>query len=146
MRLAEAAHAHYGFNDFKLKGGVLAGADEMKAVEALAARFPQARITLDPNGAWSLDEAIALCKGKHDVLAYAEDPCGAEQGFSRPRDYGGVSPRHEPAHGNQHDCDGLAATAPRDSIACRRYSARRSALLDHAGFSARGAGVPRQRT
>ena len=24
VRLAEAAHAHYGFNDFKLKGGVLA--------------------------------------------------------------------------------------------------------------------------
>jgi glucarate dehydratase len=82
VRLAEAAKAHYGFNDFKLKGGVLSGADEMKAVEALAARFPDARITLDPNGAWSLSEAIALCKGKQDVLAYAEDPCGAEQGFS----------------------------------------------------------------
>jgi glucarate dehydratase len=82
LRLAEAAHANYGFNDFKLKGGVLSGADEMKAVEALAARFPEARITLDPNGAWSLQEAIALCKGKQDVLAYAEDPCGPEQGFS----------------------------------------------------------------
>ncbi|HUV70331.1 MAG TPA: enolase C-terminal domain-like protein [Terracidiphilus sp.] len=82
VRLAEAAKAHYGFNDFKLKGGVFSGADEMKAVEALAARFPEARITLDPNGAWSLSEAIALCKGKHDVLAYAEDPCGAEHGFS----------------------------------------------------------------
>lgn len=82
VRLAEAAHGHYGFNDFKLKGGVLAGAQEMQAVEALAARFPNARITLDPNGAWSLDEAIALCKGRHNVLAYAEDPCGAEQGYS----------------------------------------------------------------
>jgi len=82
VRLAEAAKAHYGFNDFKLKGGVLAGAEEMKAVEALAARFPEARITLDPNGAWSLREAIALCKDKQNVLAYAEDPCGAEQGFS----------------------------------------------------------------
>jgi glucarate dehydratase len=82
VRQAEAAHARYGFNDFKLKGGVLAGADEMKVVEALHARFPKARITLDPNGAWSLKDAIALCKGKHDVLAYAEDPCGAEEGFS----------------------------------------------------------------
>ncbi len=45
-------------------------------------RFPEARITLDPNGAWSLQEAIELCKGKQDVLAYAEDPCGAEGGFS----------------------------------------------------------------
>ena len=87
MRLAEATHAHYGFNDFKLKGGVLAGAEEMQAVEALAARFPQARITLDPNGAWSLDEAIALCKGKQNVLAYAEDPCGAEHGSPAARSW-----------------------------------------------------------
>ena len=82
LQLAEAAQARYGFSDFKLKGGVLAGAREMEAVSALAERFPNARITLDPNGAWSLEEAIRLCKGKQHVLAYAEDPCGAEQGFS----------------------------------------------------------------
>jgi glucarate dehydratase len=82
VRLAEAAQLRYGFEDFKLKGGVLAGEREMEAVTALAARFPQARITLDPNGAWSLDEAVQLCRGKQDVLAYAEDPCGAEAGFS----------------------------------------------------------------
>ena len=82
VRLAEAAHARYGFQDFKLKGGVLAGAHEMEAVAALAERFPDARITLDPNGAWSLDQAVQLCSGKQDVLAYAEDPCGAEKGFS----------------------------------------------------------------
>jgi glucarate dehydratase len=79
---AEAAYARYGFNDFKLKGGVLSGAEEMKAVEGLAKRFPKARITLDPNGAWSLKEAIGLCKGRGDILAYAEDPCGAEAGYS----------------------------------------------------------------
>jgi glucarate dehydratase len=82
VRLAEAARARYGFNDFKLKGGVLRGEDEIAAVTALAERFPGARITLDPNGAWSLDEAIKLCRGRHRVLAYAEDPCGAENGFS----------------------------------------------------------------
>jgi glucarate dehydratase len=82
MRLAQAAHDHYGFNDFKLKGGVLAGEREIETVTALAARFPDARITLDPNGAWSLDEAIRLCAGKRGVLAYAEDPCGAEHGYS----------------------------------------------------------------
>jgi glucarate dehydratase len=82
LRLAEAAQARYGFHDFKLKGGVLAGTQEMETVTALAERFPQARITLDPNGAWSLSDAIALCRGKQHVLAYAEDPCGAEQGLS----------------------------------------------------------------
>jgi len=82
VRLAEAAQAHYGFQDFKLKGGVLRGEEEMAAVTALAQRFPQARITLDPNGAWSLQEAVRQCRGRDDVLAYAEDPCGAEQGYS----------------------------------------------------------------
>jgi glucarate dehydratase len=82
VRLAEAAQARYGFRDFKLKGGVRSGAEEMEAIVALADRFPEARITIDPNGAWSLREAVALCQGRRDVLAYAEDPCGAESGFS----------------------------------------------------------------
>jgi glucarate dehydratase len=82
VRLAEAARARYGFNDFKLKGGVLAGEQELAAVTMLAQCFPDARITLDPNGAWSLAEAVRLCRGQHQVLAYAEDPCGAEDGFS----------------------------------------------------------------
>ena len=82
VRLAEATHDHYGFADFKLKGGVLPGEQEIEAVTAIAKRFPNARVTLDPNGAWSLDEAIRLCKNMHGILAYAEDPCGAEAGFS----------------------------------------------------------------
>jgi len=82
VRLAEAAHARYGFDDFKLKGGVLPGETEIAAATVLAERFPRSRVTLDPNGAWSLKEAIGLCQGKHNVLAYAEDPCGAEDGYS----------------------------------------------------------------
>ncbi len=50
VRLAEAARARYGFNDFKLKGGVLAGDAEVDAVTAIHERFPDARVTLDPNG------------------------------------------------------------------------------------------------
>jgi glucarate dehydratase len=82
VRLAEAAYERYGFKDFKLKGGVLRGEEEIEAVTALAERFPDARITLDPNGAWSLQDAIRLCRDQHHVLAYAEDPCGAENGYS----------------------------------------------------------------
>jgi glucarate dehydratase len=82
VQLAEAAQARYGFQDFKLKGGVLRGEDEIVAITALARRFPDARITLDPNGAWSLEEAVLLCRGLHGILAYAEDPCGAEKGYS----------------------------------------------------------------
>lgn len=82
VELAAAAKDRYGFKDFKMKGGVLPGEQEIETVTALASAFPDARITLDPNGAWSLDEAIRLCKGMNHVLTYAEDPCGAENGYS----------------------------------------------------------------
>ena len=82
VRQAEATYDHYGFRDFKLKGGVLPGSEEVKAVHALKERFPEARITLDPNGAWSLREAVELCRPLVGTLAYAEDPCGAEGGYS----------------------------------------------------------------
>lgn len=82
VRLAEAARERYGFRDFKLKGGVLPAAEESKAVIALADRFPDARITLDPNGGWLLADAVTTCRELTGVLAYAEDPVGPEGGFS----------------------------------------------------------------
>ena len=82
VRLAEAARERYGFSDFKLKGGVLSGEAEVEAVTALHERFPQARVTLDPNGGWLLQDAIHLLRDMRGVMAYAEDPCGAEDGFS----------------------------------------------------------------
>lgn len=82
VRLAEAAQARYGFEDFKLKGGVLRGEEEVEAIHALHERFPQARVTLDPNGGWLLKDAVRLMRGMHGILAYAEDPCGAEGVYS----------------------------------------------------------------
>ena len=82
VRLAEAAHQRYGFEDFKLKGGALRGEEEIEAIRALHERFPQARITLDPNGGWLLRDAVRLCRDMHGVMAYAEDPCGAEGAYS----------------------------------------------------------------
>jgi glucarate dehydratase len=82
VRLAEAARDKYGFNDFKLKGGVLRGDEEVDAIVALHERFPEARVTLDPNGGWLLKDAIRLGQRMRGVVAYAEDPCGAEEGFS----------------------------------------------------------------
>ncbi|MGZ5182014.1 MAG: enolase C-terminal domain-like protein, partial [Ramlibacter sp.] len=82
VRLAEAAQKRYGFQDFKLKGGVLSGDAEVEAVTALHERFPKARVTLDPNGAWLLKDAIRFGRAMQGVVAYAEDPCGAEEGFS----------------------------------------------------------------
>lgn len=82
VRLAEAAREKYGFDDFKLKGGALSGEAEIDAIRALHERFPQARVTIDPNGGWLLKDAVRLMRDLHGVVAYAEDPCGAEEGFS----------------------------------------------------------------
>jgi len=82
VALAEAARERYGFRDFKLKGGVLPGSVEVEAVTALASRFPDAGITVDPNGGWLLRDAIRYGRSLRDVVAYAEDPCGAEDGLS----------------------------------------------------------------
>lgn len=82
LEQAHAARDHYGFKDFKLKGGVLEGEKEAEVIKALAKEFPDARINIDPNGAWTLDQAVRLCRGMKDYLSYAEDPCGPEQGFS----------------------------------------------------------------
>lgn len=79
---AQAAKEYFGFKDFKLKGGVLEGHKEMEAVRALKKAFPDARINIDPNGAWSLKEAIELCRDMHGILTYVEDPCGPESGYS----------------------------------------------------------------
>ena len=84
-RIVENAHAmkeRYGFKDFKLKGGVLNGWEEMETVRELKKDFPDARINIDPNGAWTLEQAIEYCRGMKDILTYIEDPCGEERGFS----------------------------------------------------------------
>ena len=82
VALARATREKYGFEDFKLKGGVLEPEEELKAVQALKAAFPDARIDLDPNGCWSLAKSLELAPEFKKVLAYMEDPCGAEGGYS----------------------------------------------------------------
>lgn len=72
----------YGVSNFKLKGGVLSGDEEVKALKALRKAFPDARLNIDPNGAWSLSEAIRLSREMRSLITYVEDPCGPEDGFS----------------------------------------------------------------
>ena len=82
VRLAQAAQDRYGFQDFKLKGGAIRAEEEVEAIVALHETFPEARITLDPNGGWLLKDAIRLLRDHRNTMAYAEDPCGAEGVFS----------------------------------------------------------------
>lgn len=82
VKQAKVAEKRYGFKNFKLKGGVLSGKEEMEAVKALKLTFPDANINIDPNGAWSLDEAVELTNEYREYISYLEDPCGPESGFS----------------------------------------------------------------
>ncbi|MCI8518412.1 MAG: glucarate dehydratase [Hungatella sp.] len=82
VAFARATHEKYGFQDFKLKGGVLPGSEEMDVIRALKKAFPEARIDLDPNGGWLLEQAVEYVKGMQGILTYCEDPCGAEGVYS----------------------------------------------------------------
>jgi glucarate dehydratase len=79
---ALAAKERFGFSTFKLKGGVLPGPAECECLEALADALPGARLTIDPNGCWSVADAIEWLGPLKESLLYAEDPCGAERGLS----------------------------------------------------------------
>ena len=50
VEMALATKEKYGFKDFKLKGGVLPGNEEMDVIRAMKKALPDARIDLDPNG------------------------------------------------------------------------------------------------
>jgi len=82
VAMARATKEKYGFTDFKLKGGVLPGDQEMDVIRALKKEFPDARIDLDPNGGWLLEQAVEYVKGMQGILTYCEDPCGAEGVYS----------------------------------------------------------------
>ena len=131
VRQAEAAHERYGFNDFKLKGGVL------------RERFPSARVTLGPNGGWLLKDAIRLMRDMKTVVALRRRPVRRRRRFFGPRGDGRVSPRHRPADGHQHDRHRLAPADARAGAAVGGHPAGRPALLDPGRLGARGADLPR---
>jgi len=82
VAFARATKEKYGFQDFKLKGGVLPGDEEMKVIRAMKEAFPDSRMDLDPNGGWTLEQACEYVKGMQGILTYCEDPCGAEGVYS----------------------------------------------------------------
>ena len=123
VRLAEAAQEVYGFKDFKLKGGVLAGAEEVEAVTALKARFPDARITLDPNGAWSLREAVSAVPRPARRARLRRGSLRRRARLLRSRDHGRVPQGDRAADRDQHGRDRLAPAAATPS-SCAAWTSR----------------------
>jgi glucarate dehydratase len=79
---ARAMIGAYGFESVKLKGGVFPPDEEIAAIRALRAAFPDAPLRLDPNAAWSVDTSIRVAAETEGLLEYLEDPTGGLSGMA----------------------------------------------------------------
>jgi len=81
--------AQYGFQEIKLKAGVLPPEVEIKTIQALRAEFgPKIPLRIDPNCAWSVDTSVHVGESLREELSnggYLEDPCPALEGMSEVR-------------------------------------------------------------
>jgi glucarate dehydratase len=71
---AQRMISEYGFTAIKLKGGVFPPEEEMAAIEALHAAFPNHPLRLDPNAAWTPQTSVKVASGLAGILEYLEDP------------------------------------------------------------------------
>ncbi|MFD5226105.1 enolase C-terminal domain-like protein [Microbacterium sp. NPDC058342] len=88
VRQARELQRRYGFESWKLKGGVFPPAVEREALEGLAREFPQAPLRWDPNCAWTVPTARDTIRATADLLEYLEDPVGDLDGMAALRDEG----------------------------------------------------------
>jgi glucarate dehydratase len=72
----------YGFTAIKLKGGVFPPEEEMAAIEAPRAAFPDHPLRLDPNAAWTPQTSLKVASGLAGVLEYLEDPTPGLDGMA----------------------------------------------------------------
>lgn len=72
----------YGFRSLKLKGGVFPPAEEVAAIRALRAEFPDHPLRLDPNAAWSVETSVGVAEELAGVLEYLEDPTAGIGGMA----------------------------------------------------------------
>ncbi|GII21527.1 glucarate dehydratase family protein [Planosporangium mesophilum] len=72
----------YGFTSIKLKGGVFEPEQEIEAIRALRAQFPDHPLRLDPNAAWSVDTSIKVARETDGLLEYLEDPTPTIEGMA----------------------------------------------------------------
>ena len=79
---ARAMISQYGFRSIKLKGGVFPPAEEIAAIRALRAAFPEHPLRLDPNCAWTVDTAIKVAEETDGLLEYLEDPTATLAGMA----------------------------------------------------------------
>lgn len=79
---ARSMQQRYGFESFKLKGGVLPPDEEIAAIRALAEAFPGQPLRLDPNTAWTVETSRYVARELDGVLEYLEDPTATIAGMA----------------------------------------------------------------
>ena len=85
---ARDLEARYGFTSHKLKGGVFHPDHDVEVTRALGATFPKHGLRLDPNAAWSVEQAIRVGKAIEDLNNdYFEDPTWGLEGMRRVRQF-----------------------------------------------------------
>ena len=88
VRHAQDLTDKHGFSSHKLKAGVFQPEHELEVFRALAEAFPGHRVRIDPNAAWSVEEAIRIGRAIEDLNNdYFEDPCYGMEGMRRVREF-----------------------------------------------------------
>lgn len=85
VRQARTMVDTYGFRALKLKGGVFAPDQEVAAIRALRAEFPELPLRLDPNAAWSVETSVEVGTELAGILEYLEDPTPGIPGMAEVR-------------------------------------------------------------
>lgn len=84
---AKSLKTRFGFTSHKLKGGVFAPEYELECYRALAHELPDDRMRFDPNGVWSVEQAIWFGQRIEDLNNdYLEDPVFGMHGMRRTRE------------------------------------------------------------
>jgi glucarate dehydratase len=74
----------YGFRTLKYKNGVLPPDEEIDTFIALRQEFPDLKVRLDPNAAWSVTTAVRVARKLHDYdVEYLEDPVWGMRAMAR---------------------------------------------------------------
>ncbi|MEE2057108.1 glucarate dehydratase family protein [Rhodococcus artemisiae] len=82
VRQARRMLDEYGFTAIKLKGGVFHPDEEIAAIKALRAEFPDVPLRLDPNAAWTVDTSLRVAAELEGVVEYLEDPTPGLDGMA----------------------------------------------------------------
>ncbi|MEO8661717.1 MAG: enolase C-terminal domain-like protein [Bryobacteraceae bacterium] len=79
----------YGFQEIKLKGGVLDPDEEIATIKALRSEFGETYpLRIDPNCAWSVETSVRVGRELHAELSgggYLEDPAAGMDGMAEVR-------------------------------------------------------------